>query len=163
MKSVHFIFPPVEDGKREQTGDQTQKARRDKSRQMKWRYVNSKGKERERKREIKRNGFVKIPFHLTRCLRKVQLRPAHHFLQLHGAPPSLIFFLCLSRSLPLLTFFPSLIPKDGVTGVYFTSDPFMNAAILHSCRTVCLKRLSDRAMNTLSGFSLPVSLCLAGQ
>lgn len=39
---------------------------------------------------------------------------------------------------------------------------FMTAAALHSRRLLCPKRVSDKAMNTLSGSSLLVSLHLAG-
>lgn len=39
---------------------------------------------------------------------------------------------------------------------------FMTAAALHSRRMLCPKRLSDKAMNTLSGSSLLVSLRSAG-
>lgn len=79
----------------------------------------------------------------------------------------------------IFPFFPSLTPsllsfsyplssqknlkKSGVTGIYSTSDPLYDCGRFAFMLDGLPKRLSDKAMNTLTGFSLLVSLRLAGQ
>ncbi len=117
---------------------------------------------------MKRNYIVKIPFHLTQCRRKVQLRPAHYSLQLHRVPLTLysLFFSSPFSTLSLPSFSPFLAlshPNSRVTAIYFTSDPLYDCSRFAFRLDGLPKRLSDKAMNTLSGFSLLVSLRLAGQ
>lgn len=144
-----------------QTGDQMQNGGRERrgqgKREVHKNYVNSRGVKR-RKREMKRNYIVKIPFHLTQRRTEVQLCPAHYFLRIHGVPLSLyslLFFL--HPPLPLSH------PASGVTAIYFTSDPLYDCSRFAFMLDGLPKRLSDKAMNTLSGFSLLVSLRSAGQ
>lgn len=122
---------------------------------------------RRRKKEMKRNYFVKIAFHLTQCRRKVELCLAQYLLLLHGVPLSL-YSLLFSSFFPLsiLSFSLFLVlchPESGVTAIYFTSDPLYDCSSFAFMLDGLPKRLSDKAMNTLSGFSLLVSLRLAGQ
>lgn len=105
---------------------------------------------------MKRNCFVKTPSHLCERRRKVRLGLRHFFLLLHGEPFSLHSFpLLFVSSLCSLSF---LILKAERQPFISHQVCFMTAAALHSCWTVCLKKISDKAMNTLSGCSPLLSL-----
>lgn len=69
----------------------------------------------------------------------------------------------LSLSLPSLPSRPLSSRKSGLTAIYFTSAPLYDCSRFAFMPDALPKRLSDKAMNTLSGSSLLVSLCLAGQ
>lgn len=78
--------------------------------------------------------------------------------------PSLFFSsFFMFHSLSLAFFFALSHPKSRVTAIYFTSDPLYECSRFAFMLDSLPKRLSDKAMNTLSGFSLLVSLRLAGQ
>lgn len=78
-----------------------------------------------------------------------------HFL---SAPLFLLLLLfCQSAVFLVLSH-----PKSPVTAIYFTSDPLYDRSRFAFMPDGLPKRLSDKAMNTLSGFSLLVSLRSAG-
>lgn len=84
--------------------------------------------------------------------------------RLHGVPLSLYsLLLLLPLSLPPFPFFSRSHPKSRVTAIYSTSDPLYDCSRFTFMLDGLPKRLSDKAMNTLTGFSLLVFLRLAGQ
>lgn len=83
---------------------------------------------------------------------------------LHGVPLSLYsLLLLLPLSVPPFPFFGRSHPKSRVTAIYSTSDPLYDCSRFAFMLDGLPKRLSDKAMNTLTGFSLLVFLRLAGQ
>lgn len=72
-------------------------------------------------------------------------------------------FSLFSSPLPPSPFFSRSHPKSRVTAIYSTSDPLYDCSRFAFMLDGLPKRLSDKAMNTLTGFSLLVFLRLAGQ
>ena len=75
----------------------------------------------------------------------------------------LLFLLSPPFLSPSSPFLALSHPKSRVTAIYFASDPLYDWSRFAFMLDGLPKRLSDKAMNTLSGFSLLVSLRLAGQ
>lgn len=128
--------------------------------------VNAGGVKEKRKERWKEIILSKIPFHLRQCCRKRTDRAEPIFLNFTGCHflSKLLSVLSCFLSVPSSPLFLTLShPESGVKAIYFTSDPLYDCSRFAFMLDGLPKRLSDKAMNTLSGFSLLVSLCLAGQ
>lgn len=79
-------------------------------------------------------------------------------------PLCLFLLLSFFFSSPSLPLFSPVLPhwRGRVTVIYFTSDPLYDCGRFAFMPDALPKRLSDKAMNTLSGSSLLVSLCSTG-
>ena len=166
-----FFFPSVYDKRK--NAQREIKCEMERGGQIKWRCiktVNGRGVQSRRKRDEKKL-FCHNPLSSHSVSQKGSaLSGALLSSTSRGATfslfPSLFFSSFFLLPLPHPSFSPFLTlshPKSGVTAIYFTSDPLYDCSRFAFMPDGLPKRLSDKAMNTLSGFSLLVSLCLAGQ
>lgn len=100
---------------------------------------------------MKRNCFVKTPSHLCERRRKVRLRLRHFFSPASRGAIFSPFFPPPLPLLPLLFVFPH--PQSGATTIYFTSGLLYDCGRFAFMLDGLLKKISDKAMNTLSGCS----------
>lgn len=126
-------------------------------------YVNGRGVRRRRKRDEKKL-YCQNPLSSHSVPQKGSaLSCAPLSSTSRGAtfsPFSSLFFF------PPLSFSPFLAlshPESLVTAIYFPSAPLYDCSHFAFMLDGLPKRLSDKAMNTLSAFSLLVSLRSAGQ